>query len=144
MPLYEYLCEECDGIFEAVRPMKQADEPEPCPVCDTEGQRLMPSTFQAFIVRGGYPRRIPDRGNFWHLGKEVSYLPKKAKPGEHPQLPSERRKDPMGTQDFTELVEKKVDERRVKREERKAAHARKMEVRNKKKIRKIPKGRFDG
>ena len=50
----------------------------------------------------------------------------------------------MGTQDFTELVEKKVDERRVKREERKAAHARKMEVRNKKKIRKIPKGRFDG
>lgn len=144
MPLYEYLCEECDGIFEAVRPMKQADDPEPCPICDTEGQRLMPSTFQAFIVRGGYPRRIPDRGNFWHLGKEVSYLPKKARPGEHPQLPSETRKDPPNSQDFKELVEQKVAERRVKREERKAAHARKMEARNKKKIRKIPKGRFDG
>ena len=102
-----------------------------------------PSTFQAFIIRNGYPRRIPDRGNFWHLGKEVSYLPKSAKPGEHPQLPSERRKDPMKKQDFEELVEKKVADRRVKREERKAANARKMEVRNRKKIAKVPKGRID-
>lgn len=143
MPLYEYLCEECEGIFEAVRPMKQAEEPEPCPVCDTEGQRLMPSTFQAFIMRGGYLRRIPDRGNFWHLGKEVSYLPTKVRPGEHPQITKERRKAPLNRQDRVELVEKKVAERRAQREARKAQHAMKMEVRNRRKISGVPKGRYD-
>jgi putative FmdB family regulatory protein len=143
MPLYEYLCEECEGIFEQVRFMKEAEEPQPCPVCDTEGRRLMPSTFHAFIMRNGYPRRIPDRGNFWHLGKEVSYLAGKARPGEHPQIKKERRKDPLARQDRTELVEKKVAERRENREQRKAQHARKMEVRNRKKIAKVPKGRLD-
>ena len=143
MPLYEYLCEECEGIFEAVRPMKQADEPEPCPVCDTEGQRLMPSTFQAFIMRGGYPRRIPDRGNFWHLGEEVSYLPKGGQAGQHPQIAKSSRRDPMNRQDRVELVEKKVAERRLKREARKADHAVKVEARNRRKKAGLPKGRYD-
>ena len=31
MPVYEYLCEDCEGVFEAVRPMKESQEPEPCP-----------------------------------------------------------------------------------------------------------------
>jgi len=143
MPLYEYLCNDCEGIFEAVRPMKQADDPEPCPVCDMEGQRLMPSTFQAFIMRGGYPRRIPDRGNFWHLGKEVSFLPKGGNPGEHPQLTKPSRHGPMDRQDRTELVEKKVAERRLKREARKETHAKTMEARNRRTIAKLPKGRYD-
>jgi hypothetical protein len=31
----------------------------------------MPTSFAAFTVRDGVPRRIPDRGTYWHLGKEV-------------------------------------------------------------------------
>jgi putative FmdB family regulatory protein len=31
MPLYEYLCRDCDSIFEARRPMADADEPVACP-----------------------------------------------------------------------------------------------------------------
>ena len=142
MPLYEYLCEECEGIFEAVRPMKQADEAEPCPVCDTEGQRLMPSTFQAFIMRGGYPRRIPDRGTFWHLGKEVSYLPKQSEPGEHPQIQKERRTSPPTKQDVVELTEKKVAERRAKRDANKAKREAITEAKNRRKKAKLPKGHF--
>ena len=72
MPLYEYYCESCDGIFEALRSMRESSEPSPCPVCDRDGRRVMPTSFAAFTFRDGVPRRIPDRGTYWHLGKEVS------------------------------------------------------------------------
>lgn len=71
MPLYEYYCESCDGVFETLRSMREAGEPSPCPVCDRDGQRIMPTSFAAFTFRDGMPRRIPDRGTYWHLGKEV-------------------------------------------------------------------------
>ena len=71
MPVYEYYCGHCDGIFEALRPMREASEPYPCPLCDRDGQRIMPTSFMAFTFREGYPRRIPDKGTYWHLGKEV-------------------------------------------------------------------------
>jgi len=35
------------------------------------------SSFMAFTYRDGYPRRIPDKGTYWHLGKEVKTLPKR-------------------------------------------------------------------
>ena len=72
MPLYEYYCENCDGVFETLRTMREASEPSPCPVCDRDGNRIMPTSFTAFTFRDGMARRIPDRGTFWHLGKEVS------------------------------------------------------------------------
>ncbi|HEY2430313.1 MAG TPA: zinc ribbon domain-containing protein [Acidimicrobiales bacterium] len=31
MPLYEYVCRECDARFEARRPMAEADDPVSCP-----------------------------------------------------------------------------------------------------------------
>ena len=120
MPVYEYLCEECEGVFEVVRQMKEADEPQPCPVCDTEGQRVMPSSFTAFVMRKGYPRRIPDKGTYWHLGQEVSYLPKQAKPYEHPQIKKASRDEPLGKQDMVDLVDSKIAERRGKREQQRA------------------------
>ena len=87
MPLYEYYCESCDGVFEALRTMREASEPSSCPVCDRDGKRIMPTSFAAFTFRDGLPRRIPDRGTYWHLGKEV----KKPITGggvayEHPEL----------------------------------------------------------
>ena len=72
MPLYEYYCDNCEGVFETLRTMREASEPSPCPVCDRDGQRIMPTSFTAFTFRDGMARRIPDRGTFWHLGKEVS------------------------------------------------------------------------
>ena len=134
MPLYEYLCEDCEGIFETVKPMKEADEPAPCPVCDADGQRLMPTSFTAFIVRKGYPRRIPDKGTYWHLGQEVTYLPKAARPYEHPQIKKERRRDPLSQADIADLTERKIVERRGKREEarQKRALVKDAQVRRKK------------
>ena len=62
--------------------------------------------------------RIPDRGNYWHLGQEVTYLPKKARPYEHPQVTKKREQEPLGAQDYTDLVDQKIAERRLAREDR--------------------------
>jgi putative FmdB family regulatory protein len=85
MPLYEYFCENCYGIFEAIRPMREASLAVPCPECNREGERIM-SSFTAFTFRDGYPRRIPDKGTFWHMGKEVKQRAKRMKGWEHPEL----------------------------------------------------------
>lgn len=85
MPLYEYYCQHCDGVFEALRPISEAALPAPCPACQRAGQRIM-SSFMAFTYRDGYPRRIPDKGTYWHLEKEVKTLPKRMRHHEHPEL----------------------------------------------------------
>jgi putative FmdB family regulatory protein len=87
MPLYEYYCQHCDGVFEALRSIRESSEPSPCPVCDRESTRMMPSTFAAFTYRDGYARRIPDKGTYWHLGKEVKNLiTGPTRPNEHPEI----------------------------------------------------------
>lgn len=87
MPIYEYYCDHCDGIFEALRAMREASDPVPCPVCDRDGRRIMPTTFAAFTFREGYPRRLPDKGTYWHLGKEVkSRIRGPVRPFEHPEI----------------------------------------------------------
>ncbi len=87
MPVYEYLCDPCNGVFEVLRPIREASDPASCPVCSHDGQRMMPSSFNAFTYRDGYPRRIPDKGTYWHLGKEVKNLVTgPVRPNEHPEI----------------------------------------------------------
>jgi len=87
MPLYEYYCDPCDGVFEALRSLKESSEQMPCPVCNRDGKRMMPSSFAAFTYRDGYARRIPDKGTYWHLGKEVkSLVTGPVRPNEHPEI----------------------------------------------------------
>jgi putative FmdB family regulatory protein len=87
MPLYEYYCEGCNGIFEALRPMREASDPVPCPECERDAPRIPPTTFAAFTFREGYPRSIPDKGTYWHLGKEVKQRIKGPfKPWQHPEI----------------------------------------------------------
>jgi len=45
-------------------------------------------------------------------------LPKKARPYEHPQVTKRREQEPLSTQDYTDLVDKKIHERRLAREDR--------------------------
>jgi len=86
MPLYEYYCEPCNGIFEELRPMRESSEPVPCPQCYKDANRIMPTSFSAFTFREGYPRRIPDDGKYYHLGQKVNTLVKSARPNEHPEI----------------------------------------------------------
>jgi putative FmdB family regulatory protein len=65
MPVYEYFCDDCRGVFELLRPVRESSNPQPCPVCDADSKRLMPTEFAAYVVREGLPRRIPDTGKYW-------------------------------------------------------------------------------
>lgn len=87
MPLYEFYCEPCNGVFEVLRSIRESGDGAACPVCNRDGKRMMPSSFNAFTFRDGYPRRIPDKGTYWHLGKEVKHLITGAvQPNEHPEI----------------------------------------------------------
>lgn len=72
MPLYEYYCEPCNGVFELLRSAKDASKPQPCPQCDEDAKRIVSKQWSAFIYREGFPRRLPDDGGYWHLGHKVS------------------------------------------------------------------------
>ena len=99
MPLYEYYCRHCDGIFEALRPMSASSKPAPCPECARAGDRLMPTSVATFTMREGYPRKLPDKGTYWHLGKEVKKkISGTFRPFEHPELnkPVPKAKPPKG------------------------------------------------
>lgn len=85
MPVYEYYCELCNAVFEAIRPMREASVPVPCPECNRDAPRIM-SSFNAFTFRDGYPRRLPDKGTYWHMGKEVKQRVKRMRRYDHPEL----------------------------------------------------------
>ena len=105
MPLYEYYCAHCEGVFEHLRSIRESSEPSPCPVCDRDCGRIMPTSFVAFAVREGLPRQLPDRGTYWHLGKEVKHMNTGGVPAfEHPDLyrAAPKREPSPGEQDDIE------------------------------------------
>lgn len=59
MPLYEYYCESCDNVFEALRAIKDSEEPTACPKCKAMADRIMPTTFASRSFKGGWARRVP-------------------------------------------------------------------------------------
>ena len=71
MPLYEYFCADCNGVFELLRPARQATIDQPCPECDADAKRIMSKEFATFVYRDGYARRIPDDGSYYHMGQKV-------------------------------------------------------------------------
>lgn len=105
MPVYEYFCAACNGIFEELRPMREASEPVPCPECYKDAPRIMPTSFAAFTFREGYPRRIPDDGKYYHLGKKVNNLVTSARPNEHPEVNKPEPKKRKLKGEVTELAE---------------------------------------
>ncbi len=59
MPLYEYYCQRCDSVFEALRSLRESDEAVPCPKCGRDGERIMPTSFSAMSWNKGYAQRVP-------------------------------------------------------------------------------------
>lgn len=84
--------------------------PVPCPVCSLDGQRMM-SSFSAFTFRDGYPRRIPDKGTYWHMGKEVKQRAKQMKGWTHPELYKPEPKPKLSKGELKAQRDKRVLER---------------------------------
>jgi putative FmdB family regulatory protein len=59
MPIYEYVCLDCGERFETLRPMKEADAPIACDLCESQHTTRCLSLF--FAQSGG--RVIASSGN---------------------------------------------------------------------------------
>ena len=59
MPLYEYYCEKCDKVFEALRPLRESDRTTACPKCGADADRIMPTSFAPMSFKQGYSQRVP-------------------------------------------------------------------------------------
>jgi putative FmdB family regulatory protein len=109
MPLYEYYCSSCDGVFEELHSIREAGEPQPCPLCDHDSQRIMPTNFSAFTFRDGMPRRIPDDFKYWHHdGRKTKTMNKGGVPmNEHSELyrpPPRRRPTSAEREEMREIA----------------------------------------
>jgi putative FmdB family regulatory protein len=119
MPLYEYYCRNCDGIFEALRSMRESSEPSSCPVCDSDSQRIMPTSFAAFTFRDGYPRRIPDDGSYYHLRKKVTTPIRSGMemgPYQHPEIDKPKPKPQYSKGEKTVERERAAERKRLEKE----------------------------
>lgn len=52
MPLYEYICQQCQKRFDALRPMSKADDAIACPHCGSTETRRAISLFAAIGSEG--------------------------------------------------------------------------------------------
>jgi putative FmdB family regulatory protein len=123
VPLYEYYCTNCDGIFELLRPVREATEPQPCVVCDNESKRIMPTDFAAFVMRDGMPRRIPDKGLSWGLQGQLKkpLTSNEAKPEDVIKEEKRRRASTILTEEEKVAPKAEIKVRTRKKSPRKAA-----------------------
>ena len=111
MPIYEYQCYECEIRFELLRPSREASFEQPCPSCDAESKRVMSKQWSAFTFRDGHPRRLPDDGGYWHLGKKVTQPNiRGARPGEHPEITKRKPKEALSVEELEKYEYRKERE----------------------------------
>jgi putative FmdB family regulatory protein len=53
MPVYEYRCSACQGVFEKLEPISERDEHIECPACGGREARRLVSVFAAFANEAG-------------------------------------------------------------------------------------------
>lgn len=58
MPVYEYRCLDCGGVFELLRRMQDADRDLTCPECQSEEIERLLSTFAMGGCGGSAPGRF--------------------------------------------------------------------------------------
>ncbi len=82
MPLYEYVCDNCQCKFELLRRMSQADEAVGCPSCEHDSAHRVLSLFAA-ISKGGNGSSEPDGGDFLYQPGTGTKLVVKVERGTH-------------------------------------------------------------
>jgi putative FmdB family regulatory protein len=62
MPIYEYLCPDCDLEFELRRPFSEADGDAPCPRCQNHARRTVTACAVFSRGEGGKTSRVAGTG----------------------------------------------------------------------------------
>jgi putative FmdB family regulatory protein len=62
MPVYEYYCSKCNTKFDALRGMKEADEPIRCATCESPRTARVLSVFFAAKSDGGASQPLGGMG----------------------------------------------------------------------------------
>ncbi|PKL49697.1 MAG: FmdB family transcriptional regulator [Candidatus Riflebacteria bacterium HGW-Riflebacteria-2] len=86
MPTYSYRCPKCEKIFDAFHSMMCKD-PQHCPDCGAEGNKLMSASSVIFKGSGFYSTDYRDSG----------YLEAKKKDGNSPVKPADSKPDASAT-----------------------------------------------
>lgn len=55
MPLYEYECSACGERFEALVSASDKDKTQPCPKCESENTKRVPSSFAVGTAKSSAP-----------------------------------------------------------------------------------------
>jgi cell division protein FtsI/penicillin-binding protein 2 len=74
-------------------------------IFDRAGRPLV-ANVPTFTVRDGYPRKIPDKGTYWHMGQEVKTRANRLIGNTHPELLKPKPKPRPGKGDVADRVEK--------------------------------------
>ncbi len=53
MPIYEYVCPDCDSKFELLRPVSQANEGASCPQCQNMADRVLSAFYSISRAASG-------------------------------------------------------------------------------------------
>ena len=59
MPLYAFACPTCGERFDALKPLRERKEPEPCPKCGATAERAMSGYSVSGKSGGGGPVYSP-------------------------------------------------------------------------------------
>ena len=92
MPLYEYYCDKCESVFEALKSVSASDQPAKCPSCGRDADRIMPTSFASMARTQGWKQRVP----FHHhavRGEQPAKTIARVKPkdGAKPPAPGKRK-----------------------------------------------------
>ena len=63
MPVYEYVCSECDNKFEQLRPLSQAENEANCPKCHQPAKRIMSVVAVYSMASSGIPKPVAGSGS---------------------------------------------------------------------------------
>lgn len=62
MPLYEYVCQDCEMYWEEVRKIKDRDETLPCPACQSDRVKRRVTSPGGYHIHGNNSASVRPKG----------------------------------------------------------------------------------
>ena len=88
MPIYEYICKDCEVLDERIEFGEEIDAPHPCPECGKEMSRMIPSKMSFKLVYNNktdicsWGHEGYESSRYWDAYKKAKAEGKDVKPAE--------------------------------------------------------------